>query len=78
VDDVLMVPRCDCRIFAATGLPCRDCPKRRAAPSCAGRALSNAPGMVSLFRYAMGGHGKANMDRLRRQSPPAPGRCCED
>lgn len=78
MDDVLTVPRCDCRIFAATGLPCRDCPKRQAVPSRSRSPFLRVVPWNVLFRQALGGHGQGNADRLRRPSPPTPGRCCED
>lgn len=61
--DAIAPPRCDCRIFAATGLPCRDCPKARRRED-----TGMAQDIPTFLRRQLPGDAP----------PPRRGRCCED
>ncbi len=64
--DVLVDPRCDCRIAKLTGLPCRDCPRRkRPAPDKDNLGLE-----IPTFLRRAGNHPPLSDRR--------PDRCCED
>lgn len=78
MSDLLDEPRCDCRINRATGLRCRDCPKRPAPRPVDPRPRSHRT------RGATGGLEIPTFLRSTRNNGPLPGeggdpgRCCED
>ncbi len=86
MSDVLADPGCDCRISRATGLQCRDCPKRRSpSPRPAGPLAGNASRLHFAAKRRAGTGGGFDIPTFlrrtetRREPPaPPPGRCCED
>lgn len=74
MSDLLADPRCDCRINRATGLECRDCPKRRPAPRALARRFREDTDGLEIPNFLRSTRNNGPLPRERHD----PGRCCED